>query len=112
MASLRALIPENKEAGIACANELLGVTVTCADVGQQAREQRHVDVIGAPFGALLSVPSELLGDVPQLPHQVEPLADAHIVQEIGLHPFAESIAAHLLARFLDKVPQVEHCHKV
>ena len=71
-----------------------------------------MDVIGAAFGGFLLVPSELLGDVPKLAHQVKPLADAHVVQEFLLHALAEGIAAHLGAGVLEEIPQVEHGEEV
>ena len=71
-----------------------------------------MDVIWAPFRSFLSFPTQLLGHVTQLANEVEPLADAHIVQEIRFHAFAEGISAHFFASFLDKAPEVKHGQEV
>ena len=63
-----------------------------------------MDVIGAALGAFLVGPTQLLGDVLELAHQVKPLADAHVVEELLFHALAEFIAGLLVAGLLDVIP--------
>ena len=51
-----------------------------------------MNIVGAAFGAFLVIPPQLLGDVFELADQVEPLADAHVVEKLLLHALAEFIA--------------------
>ena len=63
------------------------------------------DILGAR-------PAQLAFHVAQLAHEVEPFADAHVVQELALHTFAEGVAGQLVARVADVVPQLERGQEV
>ena len=105
---------EDHEAGAAGALELLRVAVACADVRQKAGQQRLMDGVRVPLAGDLRGhrPTELLGHLAQLAHQVVPLANAHVVQEFALHALAECVAGELVARVVDVVPQLERRQEV
>ena len=103
---------EDEEARVARTLEFLGVAVARADVGQQAGQQGHVDTVIIPGGGLIKLPAQLLCHVTQLAHQVEPLADAHVVEVFLLHALAEGVAGLFITGFHDVVPQLEHRQEI
>ena len=74
------------------------------DVQRVAEATKGVADDGDVLG---SGPAQLALHVAQLAHEVEPLADAHVVQELALHPLAEGVAGQLVARITDVVPQLQ-----
>ena len=71
-----------------------------------------MDIIGAALGTFLVCPAQLLGDVLELAHQVEPLANAHVMEELLLHAFAEFIAGLLVAGLFNVVPELKHGQEI
>ena len=57
-------------------------------------------------------PAELAGDLAELADQVVPLADAHVVEVLGLHAAAERVAGEVIAGLVDVVPQLQRTEKV
>ncbi len=99
------------EAGVPCANILSGISVTGADVAEQAGQQRgvHARRVGR-IVALNDV--EPARDRAQLTDEVLPLADAQVVQELLAAHAAELVAGQVAALLAQVVPEVEVADEV
>ena len=87
--------------------------VADADVREEPGEQRLVDRVGVDLavadvdGPAADVEAGLLGGLLDLGVEVLPLADAQVVEELGLAHPAEGAAAQLLLLLLEVGPEVE-----
>ncbi len=94
---------EDREPGVSRTLVLLFVGILEADAGQQAGEQRHVNVPRVTRCAVDGY-SEIFHDLAQLAVDVLPLPYPQIVQKIGPAQFAELVARQLLLLFLQIFP--------
>ncbi len=97
---------EDREPGAPRPLVLLLVGVPDTDVGQQAGEQRQVDVLRVGRGAADGY-SEAFHDLAQLAVDVLPLPYPQVVQEVGPAQPAELVAGQLLLLFPQVFPHVE-----
>ena len=78
-----------------------------ADVRQQAREQRDVDLLRRRPRVWLRFTPDLARGGAELAGEVLPLADAQVVQELGVAALAELVAGQLALLLAQVAPQVE-----
>ena len=120
LGELRARV--HHEVRIARPGELLGVALSHADIGEQAREHRFVHrlFLNVLLGKLqvahvLQVrdsPGKILNHRQQLTHQIHPFSRAHVVDELALAQLVELISAELPPLFLQVVPQFQYADEI
>ena len=74
-------------------------------MGEQPGEDRLVDLLRLG-GRVADLDPDLLGRLAQLADEVLPLADAQVVQELGLRLLAELVDAQLGALLVQVAPEV------
>ena len=97
---------EDRKARAARAEVLAPRRVLDPDVGEQAGQQRRVD-LARLGGRLVALDADLAGGLAQLGDEVLPLAHAQVVQVLGLAALAELVARERALLLAQVAPQVE-----
>ena len=97
---------EDDEAGVAGPEELAGLGVPAADVGEQARQQGTVDPVGLG-GRVVAVEPEVGGHAPQLRVHVLPLAHPEVVEVLAAAQAPELVGGQRPLLLAQVAPQVQ-----